>query len=313
MSSQWVVEESQRLDAFLADKNTDISRSRIQKAISGGFVEVNGEEVLKPALKLQKGDEVYLQSDWDDASVDTAIHPVDMQLEVLYEDDDCMVIHKPAGFAVHPGSGMDASEQTILHGVANLFAERSLSFSSDAVLVHRLDKETTGCLLIAKTADAHHLLQKQFEDRDVSKQYLAIVHGVPQQQKAVIDAPIGRNLTDRTKMSILRTGKSREAKTTYQVRDAIDESALVECDLHTGRTHQVRVHLHSIGHPILGDATYASPASQKFSNDHEVHTLCLHAWKLSFLSPTIIKQIEVEASLPQSFLSALENAGLSMD
>jgi 23S rRNA pseudouridine1911/1915/1917 synthase len=300
---QWTVSSPQRLDAFLADQHVEISRSRIQKAISRGSVEVNGEVVLKPAYKLQKGDQVLVQE--LDEQRDQSIVSEDLHIDVLYEDDDCMVIQKPSGFAVHPAAGMPPEEQTILHGVAFLFAERAIPFFAEAVLVHRLDKETTGCLLIAKSASAHVQLQKQFEDRIVQKKYLAIVYGVPEAPIAVIDAPIGRNLTDRTKMSILRTRKSREAKTTYTVLDSTHESSLLECALHTGRTHQVRVHLRSIGHPILGDFAYASSASQKFSTDHHISHLCLHAWRLSFLSPSLLKEIAVEAPIPTSFSDAI--------
>lgn len=306
MPTQWIVSSSQRLDAFLANENPNVSRSRIQKVILSGGIEVNGEEVTKVSRKLAAGDTVYLSGEWEEAEVSEHIIPADLRLPVLFEDEDCMVLNKPAGIAVHPGTGMSPNEKTILHGVAHMFSERNISFESSAVLVHRLDKDTTGCLLIAKNREAHSLLQKQFEKRDVSKFYLAIVAGTPSPEKAVIDAPIGRNLTDRTKMSVLRTSVSREARTTYHTLNSSTEASLVQCEIHTGRTHQIRVHLSSIGHPILGDFTYYSPTSSTLSQGRGITTICLHAWKLRFLSVSHVKEIAAEAPLPESFTSAME-------
>lgn len=306
MPSQWTVTEPQRLDSFLADQSPQLSRSRIQKMIKMGWVEVNGEEICKPAHRLKEGDAVF-QLDGVEALPDEAsIAPVDLHLPVLYEDEDCLVIDKPAGIAVHPGAGMSPGTPTILHGVAHLFTERTLPFSGEGVLVHRLDKETTGCLLIGKTPDAHSQLQKQFENRDVTKEYLALVAGQPNPPKAVIDAPIGRNLTDRTKMSVLRTSVSREAKTTYRTIESVGDASLLRCQLHTGRTHQIRVHLSSVGYPILGDTAYSSSRSAELTKKRKIESLCLHAWKLSFLSPTKLKEIAVEAPLPVLFLGALQ-------
>ena len=301
MSPQWEITDPQRLDAFLASENENLSRGQFQKEIEAGSVRVNGKVIKKSSTKLVVGDVVeFAQS--DDVVESSHIDPVDLGMVVLYEDDDCMVIDKPSGFAVHPGVGMLPDEKTILHGIAHLFTERSLPFSADSVLVHRLDKETTGCLLVAKNDKAHRTLQKQFENRTVTKMYLAIVAGVPEHETAVIDAPIGRNLTDRTKMSVLRTSTSRDARTTYRVLDATDDVALLECDLHTGRTHQVRVHLSSIGHPLLGDPTYTSSKSEELSSKFEVLSLCLHAWKLSFTSPVSGENVLVESPVPVSLL-----------
>lgn len=307
MRNKWIVKAPSRLDAFLANQVEDLSRSRIQKLIEIGKVEVNGKRVTKTSRSVRVGDTVVATGELEPHV--TEVKPTDLELTILYEDDACLVIDKPAGFAVHPGAAMDQSEVTILNGIAHLFDERSLPFSEDAVLVHRLDKETTGALLIAKTPKAHEALQQQFESRSVSKTYLALVAGVPSPAAAVIDAPIGRNLTDRTKMSVLKTSVSREAKTTYRTVAATGEVALVECDLHTGRTHQVRVHLFSIGHPILGDRAYASSESQKLSDRYGIDSVCLHAWKLSFVSP-LGEKVEVVAPLPDSLRSGLKAVGI---
>lgn len=303
---------TQRLDAFLADQHPQVSRSRIQKMIKAGGIELNGEEVTKPGLKLKEGDTVFQTVEWEETPASSSIDPIDLQLPVLYEDKDCLVLNKPAGFPVHPGAGIPEGDPTILHGIAHLFTERGIPFSSDSVLVHRLDKDTTGCLLVAKIPEAHGLLQKQFEHRDVTKVYLALVLGQPDLPKAIIDAPIGRNLTDRTKMSVLRTSVSREAKTSYRTLETTGSASLLQCHLHTGRTHQIRVHLSSIGHPILGDAMYGSSQSEQYTRQHAIQCLCLHARKLTFLSPTKLKEISAEAPLPVTFISALESLHITL-
>ena len=309
MADSWTVKEGGRLDAFLAENVSGLSRAKAQKLIKDGSIEVDGEVVTKTSKNLQKGSNVVILGGMETES-ETVIEPIDLNLSVLYEDDSCFVIEKPAGYAVHPATAMASDEKTILHGIAFLMQERSLPFSADSVLVHRLDKETTGCLLVAKTPEAHAFLQKQFEDRTVKKMYLALVAGVPDPAEAIIDSPIGRNLTDRTKMSILKTSVSREARTTYKTLDATDDATLVRCELHTGRTHQVRVHLSSIGHPILGDPTYASSQSEKLTKEYSIGNLCLHAWTLTFTSP-IGARIDVTAPLPLLVGKALERVGIS--
>ena len=305
---EWNATSSSRLDAFLAAE-TGSSRAKVQKAIKSGSVTVNAAVVSKPAHILSEGDHVVLEDAIpEDPSTD--VQPADLSIDVLNEDDACLVLNKPAGIAVHPAPG-EKDSHTLLHGIAHLFAERSLPFSADAVLVHRLDKETTGCLLVAKNADAHTFFQKQFEDRTVQKTYLAIVASVPQESSALIDAPIGRNLTDRTKMSVLKTSTSRDAQTKYDVLDSTDDSALLSCDLLTGRTHQIRVHLASIGHPILGDPTYCSDASRNTTSEYQVSSLCLHSHKLSFTTKEK-GECSVEAPLPEQFLAALGSTGLHL-
>lgn len=289
-----------RLDAHLVTSGLCPTRALAQKAIKTGRVTVNGVVVLRPAEKVGAADAVVLQE--ADRTDDGRIAPMDLHLHVLYEDAACLVLQKPAGIAVHPGAGMLPGEQTILHGIAFLFGDRSLPFSPDSVLVHRLDKETTGCLLVAKTPEAHRALQKQFESRTVKKTYLAVVAGVPQHREALIDAPIGRSPSDRTRMAVRGAGATRAAKTAYRVRsvDAKRNIAVLECDLLTGRTHQIRVHLSSIGHPILGDPTYSTPLSRRISEELDVTDLLLHAWRLAFLSPEG-PAVQCEAAIPERF------------
>ncbi|MDP7068903.1 MAG: RluA family pseudouridine synthase [Candidatus Peribacteraceae bacterium] len=307
----FITQESGRLDALIAAQDDDISRSAIAKAIKGGSVTVNGNVAKKPSQKISEGDTISFTNN-QQPTTNNSIDPINQNLEVLYEDDSVMVINKPAGLTVHPGHSMDPDEPTLLSGIRYLFEERGIPFSADSVLVHRLDKPTTGCITIAKDSSSYQKLQKQFEDRSVQKQYLAVVSGVPEHGEATIDAPIGRNLTDRTKMSVLRTSVSREAKTSYRVLDSTDDAALLRCDLHTGRTHQIRVHLSSIGHPILGDTGYGSGESKKRSEEYPIENLCLHAERIVFASPAISERIEVIAPLPEKFTNALHAAGLNV-
>ncbi|MDD5469765.1 MAG: RluA family pseudouridine synthase [Candidatus Peribacteraceae bacterium] len=303
---QFPVTAKQRLDLFLVAE-TGLSRARAQGLIKEGRVKVNDHAVTKVAQVLHAGDRVQVEA--AEVREVAEVAEADLHLEVLYEDDACLVLYKPAGYAVHPAP-TTKGEKTILHGVAHLFRVRSLPFSADAVLVHRLDRETTGCLLIAKTAEAHRALQKQFEERTTRKTYLALVAGVPQPPEAVIDAPVGRQLTDRTRMSVFKTSVSREAQTTYRTLTSAHGCALLACDLHTGRTHQVRVHLSSIGHPILGDPTYRSSESEKLTEEFAVQNLCLHAWQLTFRSPADGEKHTVEAPLPATFKTAIQSVGV---
>lgn len=303
--------ESMRLDVFLAKAGV-VNRVQARELVKNGFVLVNGRIARKPALVLQEGDTVEASETLKPVT-ETRLAPADIDLPVLYEDDSCMVILKPAGISVHPGAGMNPDAETILHGIVRLFQERDVPFSSSAVLVHRLDKDTTGCLLVAKTPQAHKLLQQQFADRTVRKIYLALVMGVPDPPAAVIDATIGRSTSDRTKMSVIGAGKSREARTTYRTIATGDGAALLTCELHTGRTHQIRVHMKTVGHPLLGDPVYATPKSAAFSEHLGIGTICLHAWKLTFHSPADGKEHEVRSPMPQSFQEALVASGIDVD
>jgi 23S rRNA pseudouridine1911/1915/1917 synthase len=307
----WTADTACRLDVFLALRDEEISRVRARDMVKGGLVLVNGRVARKPALILSPGDLVHVSKDGLPVT-ETRLEKADLKLKVLYEDDACFVIDKPAGLSVHPGAGMEPTEKTVLHGIAHLFAERKIPFSSSAVLVHRLDKETTGALLVAKTVKAHELLQRQFAARTVHKLYLAITAGVPVPDRAVIDAPIGRSVADRTKMGVTRMSTSREARTSYAIISATEHVALVQCELHTGRTHQIRVHLQAIGHPLLGDDKYHSAHSEDITAEYGITALCLHAWKLTFRSPDDGKEHAIEAKPPKEFMAVLKRLGLSL-
>ncbi|NOS67596.1 MAG: RluA family pseudouridine synthase [Candidatus Peribacteraceae bacterium] len=306
----WLVSLPDRLDSFLAADGRMLSRTKAQKAIEDGQVSVNDDVVTKPAHRLQEGDQVSVDSPAPASDEESKITPADLHLTVLYEDSACFVIDKPAGVAVHPGAGMAPGEVTLLHGISFLFKKKKIPFTSDSVLVHRLDKDTTGCVLVAKTAAAHLFLQQQFETRTVKKKYLALVAGIPKVSEATVDAPIGRSVNNRTEMTVFHSARTRAAQTTYRVLDSAGKASLLECDLHTGRTHQVRVHLSSIGHPVLGDSTYTSLLSERLMQEFDIRSLCLHAWKLAFTSPADKKEHAVEAEVPQNFLRAKDAAGI---
>lgn len=295
-----------RLDAFLAGKSDIRSRSEAKRMIDAGLVKVNGKVTTKASMEVSGADEIQYTPPPspaipnDDASI---------TLTILYEDDACLVINKPAGLIVHPGNGMQPGTLTLLDALRPLFHERLLPFSESSVLVHRLDKDTTGCLLIAKTPEAHMALQKQFELRTTKKKYLTLVAGVPKKPTATIDIPVGRDVSARTKMSVHRSSGTRSAQTTYRTVSTAEGAALLECDLHTGRTHQIRVHLQAIGHPVLGDDTYGDVASKALSKKLGIRTILLHAWTLSFLSPASQKEVSVRAPLPTHFSDFLRSIG----
>lgn len=304
----WTAEAKTRLDVFLAAQ-ANVSRMQAGKLVRARSVKVNGRLTIKPAHMVEVGDTVEASVEGAPVS-ETHLQSADLSFSILYEDDACLVLNKPAGLSVHPAMGIPRTTSTVLHGIAHLFAERKLPFDAAHVLVHRLDKDTTGCLLIAKTAEAHRLLQEQFATRSVQKFYLALVAGIPHPAAAVIDAAIGRSTMDRTKMSVLGGAKTREAKTTYRTLAAGEGAALLQCELHTGRTHQIRVHMRAIGHPILGDPAYSTTTSDVLSEKKNISSVCLHAWKLSFVSPADTKEHAITAPLPSSLLSAMDVVGI---
>lgn len=305
----WTAAGPDRLDSFLFAQGATISRAKAQALIEAGAVSVNKKTVMKPSCRLEEGDAVLLKTPKKKAD-EEANAPVDMKLEVLYEDKVCMVLNKPAGVAVHPGAGMEPGEKTLLDGIAFLFKKKKIPFSPDSILAHRLDRETTGCILIAKTAKAHLALQKQFETRTVKKFYLAIVAGVPDPLSATIDAPIGRSTVNRTKMAVLGSSAMREAQTTYRTLDSAGRAALVECELHTGRTHQIRIHMLTVNHPLLGDDTYHNEVGDRLAQEHGITNLCLHARRLTFISPADKKEHTAVADLPKPFKDALKKLDL---
>ncbi|CAN5721897.1 RluA family pseudouridine synthase [soil metagenome] len=287
-----------RLDRFLALVLPDFSRSRLQTLIKDGCVRLNGEQPrTRDAVK--NGDRVTVEV--------PALEKIEAEAEaiplhILYEDDDLLVLDKPAGMVVHPGAGN--AEHTLVNAL--LSHCRSLSGIGGKErpgIVHRLDKETSGCLVVAKNDATHRELSRQFAARTVKKTYLALVAGRLRQETGTIDAPIARHPIHRQRMSVARHSRGRSALTEYRVLRAGQEMSLVECALHSGRTHQIRVHLHHLGHPLMGDKLYAPKLAKDFPRQ------MLHAWRLGFTHPTSGEWQLCEAPLPEDFKAALERVG----
>jgi len=282
-----------RLDRFLASQLTGYSRARLQQLIRAGFVRLNGA-AARPRDLIRDGDEIDLREPPPE-KIDN--RPEAIPLETLFEDDDLIVINKPAGLVVHPGAGhrqhtlVNAllSHCTILSGIGG--KERP-------GIVHRLDKETSGCLVVAKSDQAHRGLSIQFAERTIEKIYLALVAGKLRKSTGVIEEKIGRHPVHRQRMSVI-SRRGRAAKTEYRVLRSSDEISLVECRLHSGRTHQIRVHLHHLGHPVLGDKVYGGKHAKTFPRQ------MLHAWKLGFEHPRTSEWKRFEAPLPEDFREAV--------
>jgi len=283
-----------RLDVYLAERLEGLTRSHIRKLIEGGKVMVNG--VLKKAgHKLKENDLVEAEVGEEPFP---KLRPQDIPLTVLYSDDQIVVIDKPSGLVVHPGAGN--REGTLAGALLYRFPEISgLGPAERPGIVHRLDKETSGVMVVARSPEAYASLQKQFKDRDVRKVYLGLAWGrMPAEGR--IDKPIGRHIKHGQRMSV-RTRKPRPAETFYKVREEFKGMSFLEIRPVTGRTHQIRVHLASAGHPLAGDSRYGRRREQpKFPR------LFLHAHRLSFIHPGTGERVEFASNLPDDLRSLLE-------
>jgi len=286
-----------RLDQFLTKRLPEFSRSRLQQLIRDGFVLLNNS-TSRPRQIVRGGDQIQL-TEPPLEKIDTL--PEQIPLEILFEDNDLIVINKPAGLVVHPGAGH--REHTLVNALLNHCSTLSgIGGKERPGIVHRLDKETSGCLVVAKNDTAHRRLSKQFADRTVEKIYLALVAGRLREAAGVIEEKIGRHPVHRQRMSA-SAPRGRAAKTEYRVVRSSDRASLVECRLHTGRTHQIRVHLHHLGHPVLGDKVYTR-AAKDFPRQ------MLHAWKLGFRHPRTEEWKSFEAPLPDDFNQGMATSGL---
>jgi len=289
-----------RLDLFLAAQLPHFSRSRLQQLIRAGAVTVNGKPT-RPRDATRNGDVIRIS---EPPLEKTDIRPEQIPLDVLFEDDDLIVLNKPAGLVVHPGAGH--REHTLVNAL--LHHCRSLSGIGGEErpgIVHRLDKETSGCLVVAKNDETHRALSAQFADRTVEKIYLALVSGKLRRVSGSINEKIGRHPVHRQRMSV-NSKRGREAKTDYRVLAGSHDMSLVQCDLHSGRTHQIRVHLHHIGHPVLGDKVYGAKTARAYPRQ------MLHAWRLGFQHPRTGEFKSFEASLPDDFQQMMAVAGLTV-
>ena len=279
-----------RLDRFLADELPQFSRSRLQSLIHDGHIVLNGK-ATRPRTILREGDRIHL-SEPPPEKIET--EPEEIPLEVLFEDADLLVINKPAGMVVHPGAG-NARHTLVNALLAHCRTLSGIGGKERPGIVHRLDKETSGCLVVAKNDATHQNLSRQFAERTVEKIYLALVAGTMRKAHGIIDASIGRHRKHRQRMTVSED-RGRTARTDYRVVKSQNGISLVECVLHSGRTHQIRVHLHHLGHPVLGDKVYGRKGAREFPRQ------MLHAWKLGFNHPRTGKRLTFEAPVPADFV-----------
>jgi 23S rRNA pseudouridine1911/1915/1917 synthase len=293
-----------RLDRFLADHFPDASRGRLQELITTGAVLVNDRQ-SKPTYAPRAGDHIVVQ--WPDP-VPLQVEAQDIPLDVLFEDADILVLNKPAELVVHPAAGH--SDGTLVNALLHHCRGRlsGIGGVERPGIVHRLDLGTSGCLVVAKSDVAHIRLSAQFAGREVEKIYEGIAIGDVRPVAGEIRAPIARHETHRKKMSVASTGEGRDAWTSYRVIESLAGACHVECQLHTGRTHQIRVHLAHLGFPLLGDEVYGQRANARFRDlsPVRVERQMLHARKLAFLHPVHGRHCEFNAPLPADFQSALE-------
>ena len=288
-----------RLDQYLAAHLPELSRSRIQSLIKSGDVLVNGSPA-KPKNPVSRGDSITVRIPEPEPA---EAQPQDIPLDILYEDEDVVVINKESGMVVHPAAGNP--DGTIVNALLHHCGDLSgIGGVERPGIVHRLDKDTSGCLVIAKNDGAHQSLTAQFAARSTEKRYLAVVQGIPSQSSGTVFTHIGRHPVNRLKMAVVNPGSGKAAITDYDLlcADPSTDSSLVLCTLHMGRTHQIRVHMLHLGHPLIGDPIYAKPARQKAKPGR----LMLHAWRLGFDHPRTGKRMDFEAPVPPEYTPWLQ-------
>lgn len=282
-----------RIDQYLTAK-LPYSRSRIQNLINQGFILLNDEET-KSNSKVKVGDEIVVDVP---AAESIELKPVDLNLEIVYEDSDIIVVNKPKGMIVHPGAG--TKDPTLVEGL--LYHCKDLSGINGALrpgIVHRIDKDTSGLLVAAKNDVAHQSLSLQLSTKTMHRSYLGVVHGIVEPDVATIDAPIGRDIRDRQKMMVTDVN-GRNAVTHFRVLERFKEFTYVEFELETGRTHQIRVHMQYIKHPMMGDPKYA------LRNTPDTQGQMLHAFKLTLVHPRTNETMTFTCEVPEIFKSTLE-------
>ncbi len=284
-------DKGKRIDKFLCERLSDYTRSAIQNLIEGEYVWVNGNSV-KTAYKVKDNDDILIRIP-DLKEPD--ILPEDIPLEIIYEDDDMLVVNKPQGMVVHPAPGNYSG--TLVNALIG-YCQDSLSGINGEKrpgILHRIDKDTSGLLMVAKNDMAHKGLAEQIKAHSLTRAYLALVHGGFNQDSGTINMPIGRHHTDRKKMAVTYHN-SREAITHYKVLERLGKYTFVECVLETGRTHQIRVHMSKLGHPIVGDPVYGAK-KEEFNLKGQL----LHAYKIGFIHPRTKEYLEFEKEIPDYY------------
>ena len=296
---------SGRLDAFLREKFPTVSRVALKRLIEQGHILVNGQPA-KPTHSPRAGEQIEIH--WPAARPAEA-HPEEIPLNILFEDKSLLVLDKPAGLVVHPAAGHE--EHTLVNALLH-HCRGSLSGIGGVArpgIVHRLDKETSGCLVAAKNDETHLALSRQFAAREVGKIYNAILCGELARESGEIRAAIARHPTHRKRMAVRDDNSGRAARTSWRVLERLNSATFVEAQLHTGRTHQIRVHFQFLGHPLAGDETYGAKQNKKLAEltGFEPARVMLHARELSFIHPRTGKEMSFEAPLPKDFREALKS------
>jgi 23S rRNA pseudouridine1911/1915/1917 synthase len=303
----FIVEKSlpdERLDKFLCKNFPAASRGALQRLIEQGHIRVNGK-MVKPTHSPRAGEQIEVH--WPEPKSAQA-QPEKIPLDILFEDKSLLVLNKPAGLVVHPAAGHE--EHTLVNALLH-HCQGTLSGIGGVArpgIVHRLDKETSGCLVVAKNDETHLALSKQFSSREVKKIYDAIVYGKLARESGEIRAAIARHPNHRKRMAVRDDDEGRAAHTSYRILERLNSATLVEAQIHTGRTHQVRVHFQFIGHPLVGDDTYGARQNARLKEltNYTAPRVMLHARELSFIHPRTKKLVKFEAPLPKDFLAALK-------
>jgi 23S rRNA pseudouridine1911/1915/1917 synthase len=300
-------DRGQRLDRFIALQLTEISRTHVQNLIDEGRVFVGGI-AKKPSHRLEAGETVNVEIP---AAVLPGVEAEDIPLDVLYEDADIVVINKPCGMIVHPGAGEDSG--TLVAALLHRYGIDGLSRVGGVLrpgIVHRLDKDTSGAMVIARNDEAHLKLVEEFRERRVEKTYLALLHGAIKGEKGRIELPVSRDMKRRSRMTARRAA-GREARTDWRLRLRLDQFSLVEANLHTGRTHQIRVHFSALTFPVVGDTLYGAPRQERLGREllPPLERNFLHSARIAFAHPQSGNRMEFRAPLPAQLVNYLHELG----
>ncbi|MGQ9745507.1 MAG: RluA family pseudouridine synthase [Dissulfurimicrobium sp.] len=292
----------ERLDKYLASKDIGLSRAQIQRLINAGHIKIYGIDTVTPAMKIRAGHIIGISIPPPEK---ISIKPLPIPIEIIYEDSSIMVINKPAGLVVHPGAGRE--EETLVHALMHHCHDLSgIGGKIRPGIVHRLDKDTSGLMVIAKNDSSHLALSNEFKAGLIKKNYIAIVAGKMRDKAGRIDLPIGRHPLDRKKMSVVTKG-GKYALTEWMLRDSLPGASILSINIHTGRTHQIRVHMAHLRHPILGDSVYGGPVILKMAeNSVVIHRQMLHASSLKLQHPVTGKEMEWRSDIPDDMASVIQ-------